>query len=60
MAYFFCSINEKTSGDSIDVSDVTITDMSGNILYPIDPKQPFILNLKAFNKGVQVSKPVML
>ncbi|GMS79308.1 hypothetical protein PENTCL1PPCAC_1483 [Pristionchus entomophagus] len=41
----------STSGDTIEVKWVRVTDLNGVDIYPIDPKQPVILELAAYNNG---------
>ena len=36
------------------MKSVRITDNDGKLYYPVDPKKPFILELNAWNNGVQV------
>ncbi|CAI5438355.1 unnamed protein product [Caenorhabditis angaria] len=46
---YMCSDNEQFS-----ISDIETYDMNGKPLYPIDPRQEFILNLTTYNHGPQI------
>ncbi|EPB70144.1 hypothetical protein ANCCEY_10758 [Ancylostoma ceylanicum] len=46
---YICAKGEQFTVDSID-----ITDANGNMVYPIDPRKPFVLRLHAYNHGQQI------
>ncbi|CAB3408413.1 unnamed protein product [Caenorhabditis bovis] len=41
-------------GEQFTITDIQTYDMNGNPLYPIDPRQEFILNLTTYNHGQQI------
>ncbi|CAD6188727.1 unnamed protein product [Caenorhabditis auriculariae] len=41
-------------GEQFTITDIETLDVKGNPLYPIDPRQPFILNLTTYNHGEQI------
>ncbi|KAK6047112.1 hypothetical protein COOONC_15382 [Cooperia oncophora] len=42
------------AGEQFTVSSIVTTDNAGNNVYPIDPRQPFVLRLNAYNHGPQI------
>ncbi|CAI2321339.1 unnamed protein product [Caenorhabditis sp. 36 PRJEB53466] len=46
---YMCSENEQFS-----ITDIQTLDKNGQPLYPIDPRQEFILNLTTYNHGEQI------
>ncbi|PIO73051.1 hypothetical protein TELCIR_04992 [Teladorsagia circumcincta] len=42
------------AGEQFSVSSIVTTDNAGNMVYPIDPRQPFVLRLNAYNHGPQI------
>ncbi|VDO73840.1 unnamed protein product [Heligmosomoides polygyrus] len=42
------------AGEQFTVSSITTVDNAGNMVYPIDPRLPFILRLTAYNHGAQI------
>ncbi|CAJ0588888.1 unnamed protein product [Cylicocyclus nassatus] len=42
------------AGEFFTVSSIDTTDEKGNNVYPIDPRQPFVLRLHAYNNGPQI------
>ncbi|CAI4222903.1 unnamed protein product [Auanema sp. JU1783] len=46
---YMCSSHEQ-----FRIDNITVTDMKGKPIYPIDPTKEFILNLYSYNNGPQI------
>ncbi|PAV57631.1 hypothetical protein WR25_23285 [Diploscapter pachys] len=46
---YMCADNEQFT-----ITDIQVTDKNSNPIYPVDPRQEFILNLTTYNHGQQI------
>lgn len=48
------SIENFILDEQFTITDIQVTDKNNNPIYPVDPRQEFILNLTTYNHGQQV------